>query len=86
MKSKSNRITIVGELGLPIRKDRKFLITRRDSPQKKSWHNKWQVAGGEIEFGETPEQALSREIHEELGVSARIIFPYPISAKTFRNV
>lgn len=69
---------ILGVLGLPVNKKGQVLLTLRHAPQSKFWHNKWQIAGGEVEFGETLEQSLAREMHEELGISTRVLFPHPI--------
>ena len=52
-----------------IQRDRRLLIGQRrrndTSPLK------WEFPGGKVEAGEAPEDALARELKEELGVSLR---------------
>lgn len=52
-----------------ICKDGKFLATQRGYGEFKDW---WEFPGGKIEPGESPEQALCREIKEELRVKISI--------------
>ena len=49
--------------------DGRILLAQR--PEGKTLAGLWEFPGGKLEAGETPEVALIRELHEELGVDIR---------------
>ena len=60
------RIEVVAAV---IRKGDRIFATQRGYGDFKDW---WEFPGGKIEPGETPEEALLREIREELSAEIRI--------------
>ena len=53
-----------------LRKGNLILVGQR--PENHSLAGQWEFPGGKIESGETPEQALARELDEELGIEATV--------------
>jgi len=60
MENEKKSIRVVAAV---IRKGHEVFATQRGYGNYKDW---WEFPGGKIEAGETPEEALSREIREEL--------------------
>lgn len=56
----------------------RVLVQQR--PAGKSLAGLWEFPGGKIDVGETPEIALARELHEELGIS---VDPDDLEVATF---
>jgi 8-oxo-dGTP diphosphatase len=59
------KIVLVSAVAL-IDPDGRVLLAQR--PEGKSMAGLWEFPGGKVESGETPEAALIRELHEELGI------------------
>jgi len=61
-----------------IRKGDKIFATQRGYGEWKDW---WEFPGGKMEARETPEEALVREIREELSAEIRVdelmTYPFP---------
>ena len=61
----SHKVVLVSAVAL-IDPDGRVLLAQR--PEGKSMAGLWEFPGGKVEPGETPETALIRELHEELGI------------------
>lgn len=57
--------------------DGRVLIAQR--PQGKSMAGLWEFPGGKVDAGETPEEALVRELREELGIETATSCLAPIA-------
>ena len=63
--TKPRRILLVAACAL-VDADGRILLAQR--PEGKSLAGLWEFPGGKVEPGESPETALIRELHEELGI------------------
>lgn len=66
MNINSNQMMRHGAYGILIKDDTLLLTQKRSGP----YQGLWDLPGGAIEFGESPEEALKREILEETGLIA----------------
>ena len=57
-----------------IQRDGRVLIAKR--PKGKPYSGYWEFPGGKVEFGESGQDALIRELHEELGIQVMTAHPW----------
>jgi 8-oxo-dGTP diphosphatase len=80
-------------VGVLVRGDDSFLLTSR--PEGKAYEGYWEFPGGKLEANETVEQALRRELQEEIGLTIqnctlwkteRIDYPHALVQLNFCKV
>ncbi|MBC7699535.1 MAG: NUDIX domain-containing protein [Massilia sp.] len=77
--AETDRIPVEVAVGVLIERDAhgvetRFLMTSR--PPGKVYEGHWEFPGGKVEQGETIEQALRRELTEELGITIGQAHPW----------
>ncbi|WP_313077495.1 NUDIX domain-containing protein [Melaminivora sp.] len=64
-------------VGILVRSDGALLFATR--PEGKPYAGYWEFPGGKVEPGETVEQALRRELQEELGITVDAVEPWKVT-------
>jgi 8-oxo-dGTP diphosphatase len=59
----------------------RFLLTSR--PEGKVYAGYWEFPGGKLEAGETVEQALRRELQEEIGITIDAAHPWQVEVMEY---
>jgi len=63
-------------VGVLIQADGRFLLT--SIPAGKVYEGYWEFPGGKLEPGENVEQALRRELQEEIGITIGAVYPWKV--------
>ncbi|MCE4557151.1 NUDIX domain-containing protein [Roseateles cellulosilyticus] len=76
-----DRVPVEVAVGVLVERDSagsegRFLLTSR--PEGKVYAGYWEFPGGKVEAGETVEQALARELREELGIRIGATHPWQV--------
>lgn len=68
-----------------VDRDNRVLLAQR--PQGKSLAGLWEFPGGKLNANETPEHALVRELHEELGIDVclQCLAPFTFASHTYEK-
>lgn len=71
-----DRSVVEVAVGILFQYDGSFLLTSR--PEGKPYSGYWEFPGGKLEAAETVEQALRRELDEELGIQIGAVTPWKV--------
>ena len=84
MTSEPRRILLVAACAL-VDSDNRILLAQR--PEGKALAGLWEFPGGKVEPGETPEETLIRELHEELGITTKVacLAPLTFASHTYES-
>ena len=89
----ADRSLVQVAVGVLVRDDQAFLLTSR--PEGKAYAGYWEFPGGKLEARETVEEALRRELQEEIGITIencllwkteRIDYPHALVQLNFCKV
>jgi 8-oxo-dGTP diphosphatase len=76
MSAAAERTPVDVAVGVLIDAGGRFLLTSR--PEGKVYAGYWEFPGGKLEAGESVEQALRRELHEEIGITIGPVQPWKV--------
>ena len=77
------RLPVDVAVGVLIDAEGRFLLTSR--PAGKVYAGYWEFPGGKLEPGETVEQALRRELYEELGIRIGAALPWQVEVVDYAH-
>lgn len=83
MNTASERTPVDVAVGVLIDAEGRFLLTSR--PEGKVYAGYWEFPGGKLEAGETVEEALRRELHEELGITIGPVEPWRVEIVEYEH-
>jgi mutator protein MutT len=66
------KISLIVVLGLIKNQNGEVLVQIRNQPDFPEKHNKYEIPGGKVEYEETPEEAVVREVKEETGLDVEV--------------
>ncbi len=81
MTTQPERTPVEVAVGVLVDSTGQFLLTSR--PEGKVYAGYWEFPGGKLEAGETVEQALRRELQEELGITIAAAAPWKVEVMDY---